>query len=53
MAKYTEKEKDAVVLTLLKLANEIVGRDYETQENLKFDVTDITGSIACWGIVQE
>lgn len=51
MAKYEEKNEDGIRKQLLDFAKESSNRD--KQDYITFNTTDVTGSLGCWGIVQQ
>lgn len=53
MAKYKTKEKDSIRKELVELANEIINAENESVDSINYNQVDVTGSLGCWGIVQE
>ena len=51
MAKYEEKNEDGIRKKLLDFAKESSNGD--KQDYIAFNTTDVTGSLGCWGIVQQ
>lgn len=53
MAKYETREKDDIRKELMELANEIVNTENESATSINYNQVDVTGSLGCWGIVQQ
>lgn len=55
MAKYETQENDNVRKELLALAMQIINSNTETQDSYSYNdkLVDVTGSLGCWGIVQQ
>ena len=51
MAKYEEKNEDNVRKQLLDFAKDSSNGDDE--DYIVFNIVDVTGSLGCWGIVQQ
>ena len=51
MAKYEERDEDGIRKQLLDFAKESSNGD--KQDYIAFNTTDVTGSLGCWGIVQQ
>ena len=51
MAKYEEKNEDNVRKQLLDFAKDLSNGDSE--DCIVFNTTDVTGSLGCWGIIQQ